>query len=92
MSPFLWLLNLLIDIALVVILAQVVLSWLIGFNIVDPRRPIVASVWDGIQRMTEPVYRPIRRVLPDLGGIDLSPMVLIVGLLFLERLATYYLR
>ncbi len=90
-SPFVWLVDVLVDIAIVVVVAQAILSWLIHFGVVDIRQRLVASVWDALNRLTEPVYRPIRRFLPDLGGIDITPMVVIVGLLFLQRLVFAYL-
>lgn len=62
------------------VLAQVILSWLIGFQVLNLRQPLVAQVWDGLNRLLEPVYRPIRRVLPDMGGIDLAPLVLLLGI------------
>jgi YggT family protein len=61
------------------------LSWLIAFNVVNTRNPIVHSVGDFLYRVTEPLLRPIRNMLPNLGGIDVSPVILIIGLLFLER-------
>jgi len=79
-------LGLIIEIAFWVILAQAILSWLLHFGIVSPRQEIVGRIWYGLERVTEPVYRPIRRFLPDLGGIDLSPMVVIIGLLILRNL------
>ena len=91
MNPFVWLIDLLIDIALVVVVLQAVLSWLLHFGVLEYRQRLVRSLWDSLNRLTEPVYRPIRRFLPDLGGIDITPMVLIIGLLFLQRLVHSYL-
>ena len=62
------------------------LSWLIAFNVVNTRNPVVASVGEFLYRITEPVLRPIRSIMPNLGGIDISPVIVILGLLFLERL------
>ena len=91
MNPFVWLIDLLIDIAIVVVVVQAVMSWLIHFNVLDYRQRLVGSLWDALHRLTDPVYRPIRRYMPDLGGIDITPMVLIIGLLFLQRLLYAYL-
>lgn len=66
-----------------VILIYVVLSWLVAFNVINVRNEFVRTVMVGIERLLEPIMRPIRRILPDLGGIDLSPMVVILGLIFL---------
>src|SRR5215207_9324416 len=81
---------LVIDLALqlyiYILIAAAVLSWLIAFNVVNTRNPVVASIGDFLYRVTEPVLRPIRSVLPNLGGIDISPVILILGLLFLRNL------
>jgi YggT family protein len=63
-----------------------VLSWLVAFNVVNARNPIVANIGEFLYRVTEPALRPIRSVLPNLGGIDVSPVILIIGLLFLKQL------
>lgn len=91
MNPFVWLIDLLIDIAIIVVVVQAVMSWLIHFNVLDYRQRLVGSLWDALHRLTDPVYRPIRRYMPDLGGIDITPMVLIIGLLFLQRILFAYL-
>jgi YggT family protein len=85
MNPFLWLLDTIINIYIWLLIASAVLSWLIAFNVVNTRNPIVHSVGDFLYRVTEPLLRPIRNMLPSLGGIDVSPVILIIGLLFLER-------
>ena len=85
MNPFLWLVDTIINIYIWMLIAAAVLSWLIAFNVVNTRNPIVHSVGDFLYRVTEPVLRPIRSMLPNLGGIDISPVILIIGLLFLDR-------
>lgn len=69
-----------------VIIIQAVLSWLVAFGVVNTQNRFVYTVGDVLNRLTEPALRPIRRVLPDLGGIDVSPVVLILGLYFLQNL------
>ncbi|WBX84859.1 YggT family protein [Sphingosinicella microcystinivorans] len=69
-----------------IIIVQVVISWLVAFNVINTGNQFVRSLLTGLDRLTEPMLRPIRRVLPDLGGIDLSPMVLILGLILIQRL------
>ena len=86
MNPLLWLVHTVITLYIWILIAMAVLSWLIAFNVVNTRNPIVAAVGDFLYRITEPALRPIRNVMPSLGGIDISPVVLILGLLFLERL------
>jgi YggT family protein len=93
MNPFLWLLDTLIDIYIWLLIASAVLSWLIAFNVVNARNPIVHNVGEFLFRITEPLLRPIRNMLPNLGGIDVSPVILIIGLLFLRQLIFWvYLR
>ena len=85
MNPFLWLIDTIITIYIWLLIASAVLSWLVAFNVVNTRNPIVHSVGEFLYRVTEPALRPIRAILPNLGGIDVSPVILILGLLFLER-------
>jgi YggT family protein len=85
MNPFLWLIDTLINIYIWLLIGSAVLSWLIAFNVVNTRNPLVHSIGEFLYRVTEPLLRPIRSMLPNLGGIDVSPVILIIGLLFLER-------
>ncbi len=85
MNPFLWLISTIIDIYIWILIASAVLSWLVAFNVVNTRNPIVHSIGDFLYRITEPALRPIRSMLPNLGGIDVSPVILIIGLLFLRQ-------
>jgi len=62
-----------------IVLIMVVLSWLVGFNIINPYNPFVQTVQRFCRAATEPLLRPIRRVLPDLGGLDISPVILLIG-------------
>ena len=73
-------LMLLLGVARFFIFVHFIMSWLISFNVLNVRQPFVAQVWYSLQRILEPVYRPIRRILPDLGGIDLSPIVALIGI------------
>ena len=74
-----------------ILIAQAILSWLIAFNVVNMRNGFVASLWDILQRITEPSCRPIRNALPRMSGIDLSPLILILIIIFLERVIMYYI-
>jgi len=85
MNPFLWLIDTIIDIYIWILIASAVLSWLIAFNVVNTRNPIVNNIGEFLYRVTEPVLRPIRNLLPNLGGIDVSPVILIILLLFLKQ-------
>ena len=86
MNPFLWLILTVIDLYIYVLIAAAVMSWLIAFNVANSHNPTVRMIWDFLYRITEPVLAPIRSVLPGLGGIDISPVILIIGLLFLKQL------
>jgi YggT family protein len=88
MNPFLWLILTIINIYFWIILAMVVLSWLVAFNVVNRSNPYVRQIGYALERLTEPLLRPIRRFLPDLGGIDLSPIVLLIAMQFFGMLVT----
>jgi YggT family protein len=74
----------LITLYIYILIASAVMSWLIAFNVINPYNQFVRSIWQGLNALTEPVLRPIRRRMPDLGGIDISPMVLIIALWFVQ--------
>jgi len=85
MNPFLWLVHAVITLYIWILIAAAVLSWLVAFNVVNRYNPTVRIIGDTLFRLTEPLLRPIRNVLPSLGGLDISPVILILALLFLER-------
>ena len=74
----------LITLYIYIIVASAVMSWLIAFNVVNPYNQFVRSIWQGLNALTEPLLRPIRRMMPDLGGIDISPVVLILICAFIQ--------
>ena len=84
MVPLIGFLVLVIDLYIWVVIAGALLSWLIAFNVVNTQNRFVYSVADMLYRITEPALRPIRSVLPNLGGIDISPVILILFLLFIR--------
>ncbi|KQP09362.1 YggT family protein [Methylobacterium sp. Leaf93] len=86
MYALLWLFDTVVQLFIYVLIASAVLSWLVAFNVVNVRNPIVSQIGEVLYRLTEPVLRPIRSILPNLGGIDLSPIVLVLLLLFISRL------
>lgn len=73
-----------------IVLAAVILSWLTMFNIINPRQRLVSIIQRFLYQATEPVLAPIRRVVPQLGGIDVSPVVLILGLMLVQNLIQEY--
>ena len=84
MASFLTIFNFAVDIVFWIVIIQVILSWLINFDVINLRQPFVWQVWQGINAITAPIYRPIRRRLPDMGGLDLSPMIVLFGLIALQ--------
>ncbi|MBI2717270.1 MAG: YggT family protein [Rhizobiales bacterium] len=89
MNPILWLILTVLDIYFWIVLAAVVMSWLIAFNVINGSNPYVRQVAMALRRLTEPLLAPIRNLLPDLGGIDVSPIVLLIGLQFVRYLVVY---
>ena len=83
-NPFLWLIDTLIQLYIWILIVSAVLSWLVAFDVVNPHNRVVRMIGDFSYRITEPVLRPIRRILPQMGGLDLSPLVLIFIIYFLQ--------
>jgi len=81
LSFFAWL----IDLYIWVFIISAILSWLTAFNVINMSNRFVSMVSNMLHRLTEPALRPIRRYMPDLGGIDISPLVAIIGLIFVQR-------
>ncbi len=73
-----------------ILIASAVLSWLVAFNVVNTRNRAVYVIGDFLYRLTEPVLRPIRNILPNMGGIDISPIVLILLIFFIRNLLAEY--
>lgn len=75
MVSILQILLMLLSIAQFIIFAHIIMSWLINFQVLNLRQPLVYQLWNGLNRLLEPVYGRLRQILPDLGGIDLAPLV-----------------
>lgn len=84
LGPILRLLIIVIDLYMWAVIISVILSWLVAFNVVNTSNRFVYVVGDFLYRITEPAQAPIRRMLPNLGGLDLSPLVVILILFFLK--------
>lgn len=69
-----------------IIIAQVIISWLVAFNVINTQSNFVRTLLDTLERLTAPLYRPIRKIMPDFGGIDFSPIVLILAIQIVRRL------
>ena len=77
---------LLLNIVWFIVIAHVIMSWLINFQVLNLRQPLVAQLWDGLNRLLEPVYSRVRSVLPAVGGLDLAPLVVLIGVAILRIL------
>ncbi len=72
-------LMLLLNVLWFFIIAHVIMSWLINFQVLNMRQQFVAQIWYGLNRILEPIYAPVRRILPPMGGIDLAPLAVLLG-------------
>jgi len=90
MLALLWLIHTLITIYVWLLIAQAVLSWLLAFGVINRYNRAVSLIGDFLYRVTEPALRPIRSILPNFGGIDISPIVLMLFLFFVEKLIFEY--
>lgn len=88
---FLQILAILLNILWWIIIVQAVMSWLIAFNVINTHNDFVGQLWYVLDRITEPLYRPFRRIMPDFGGIDLTPMVVLILLIILQGPVMNYL-
>ena len=84
MIPLLQFFQLVIDLLIWVVIIAAIMSWLVAFNVVNLNNQFVYNVYYSLNRLLEPMLSPIRQILPDLGGIDISPVILILGLIFLK--------
>lgn len=75
----------LLNVAKWIIIIQAIISWLVAFNVINTSSDFVRSVLYALDRMTEPLYRPIRKIMPDLGALDLSPMVVLLAIIILQQ-------
>ncbi len=82
---------LVLDLYKYVIIASAVMSWLIAFNVVNIRNDFVRSIWNTLVGLTDPLLRPIRRFLPNTGGIDISPVILFLLILLIEQIIALYI-
>ncbi|WP_299749817.1 YggT family protein [uncultured Boseongicola sp.] len=79
MQSILQILLLILDVAWFIMIAHIVMSWLISFQVLNLNQPFVRQLWDGLNRLLDPVYGRIRRFLPNTGGLDLAPLVALIG-------------
>lgn len=77
-------LQLILDVVFFIMIAHIIMSWLINFQVLNLHQPLVSQLWYGLNRLLEPIYRPIRNVLPDTGPLDLAPLVAFIVLISLR--------
>ncbi|MGO9007974.1 MAG: YggT family protein [Beijerinckiaceae bacterium] len=75
-----------------VIVIVAIMSWLIAFNVINVYNDLVRSIWNALNALTEPALRPIRRILPNMGGLDISPVILILIVIFIRGIIATYIR
>ena len=80
-----------LDLYVWLLIASAILSWLIAFNVVNTRNQFVASVAEFLYKITEPVLRPIRSVVPTFGGLDISPIIVILLIMLIQKVIAYYI-
>ncbi|WP_179381224.1 YggT family protein [Jannaschia marina] len=85
-------LQLLLSVAWFFAIAHIIMSWLINFGVLNLHQPIVAQLWDGLNRILEPAYAPIRRVLPNTGALDLAPLVFFLGIIIARMILASWQR
>ena len=91
MRAILEIILLILDLYWWVLLATIIFSWLISFNVINTRNQVVETVWRVLTALTDPLLRPIRRVIPSFGGLDLSPIVLFLVIYFIQRIIILYI-
>ena len=95
MTSIFQILMLILDIVWFIMIAHIIMSWLIGFQVLNLRQPLVAQLWSGLDRLLQPIYTPIRRILPKTGGLDLAPLVALIGvyavrIILINNAASFY--
>lgn len=91
MRAILEIILLILDLYWWILLATIIFSWLISFNVINTRNQVVEVVWRVLTALTDPLLRPIRRVMPNFGGLDLSPIVLFLAIYFVQRIIILYI-
>ena len=88
MTSLLQIILMLVHLAKWIVLAHVIMSWLINFNVLNLRQPLVAQLWNGLNRLLEPIYTRIRRIVPATAGIDFAPLIVLLSVFALEIVVT----
>jgi YggT family protein len=95
MGSLFYILMMLVNVVWWILIVHIIMSWLISFQVLNLRQPLVAQIWYGLNRLLEPIYAPIRRRLPPMGGLDLAPLIVLLALaairIILIRNQVYFL-
>ncbi len=81
MMMILQLVDLILSVVFFIMIVHIIMSWLINFNVLNLRQPLVYQIWDGLNRLLEPLYAPVRRILPNTGALDLAPLVVFIAII-----------
>ena len=81
MITILKIISLLLDVAFFIMIIHIIMSWLINFQVLNMRQPLVYQIWSGLNRLLEPIYQPVRRILPDTRPLDLAPLIVFIGII-----------
>jgi YggT family protein len=80
MQSLIQIILLILDVVWFIVIVHVIMSWLINFNVLNRNQQLVWQIWTGLERLLEPLYAPIRRIIPNMGGLDLSPLILLIAI------------
>lgn len=78
-------LMLILNVVWFVMIVHIIMSWLINFQVLNLRQPLVWQIWNGLNRLLEPIYTPVRSILPNTGGLDLAPLIVFIAIIILQR-------
>ena len=84
MVSLIQILFMLLDVVWFIVIAHIIMSWLINFQVLNLHQPLVAQLWRGLNQILQPLYGPIRRIMPQVSGLDLAPLVVILGIMALR--------
>jgi len=95
MTSLFQILMLLLNIVYFIVIAHVIMSWLINFQVLNLRQPLVGQLWEGLNRLLEPIYSRVRRIVPAMGGLDLAPLIVLIGvavlrIVLINNVAAFY--
>jgi YggT family protein len=95
MTSLLQILLLILDVVWFIMIVHIIMSWLINFQVLNLRQPLVSQIWDGLNRLLEPLYGRIRSILPPMGGLDLAPLIALIGvyalrIILINNAAAFY--